>query len=182
MIKSSVFIATSLDGFIARKDGSIDWLDAANASVPPGTDLGYESFITGVDALVMGRKTFETALSFPQWPYGSKPVIVISHTFAGLPDGVPATVSLTTETPETLVRRLESEDHRRLYVDGGRTIQSFLRAGLIDEMTITIIPVLLGEGIPLFGQLSEDLHFTLVSSRSYDFGFVQNTYRKNILV
>jgi dihydrofolate reductase len=179
VIKCSVFIATSLDGFIARKDGSIDWLEAANQTIPVGTDLGYERFFTSIDALVMGRKTFEQVLTFPEWAYADKPLIVLSRTLAALPTGVPANVSLSHETPIDLVSRLEREGFHHLYVDGGMTIQSFLQAGLIDEMTITIIPVLLGEGLLLFGQIARDVHFSLVSISAYEFGFVQSTYRIN---
>lgn len=180
MIKCSVFIATSLDGFIARKDGSIDWLEEANLTVPLGTDLGYEGFFESIDALVMGRKTFEQVLTFASWPYQEKPLVVLSRTLAALPAGAPASVSLSTETPFAMVNRLEEEGFHHLYIDGGKTIQSFLQAGMIDEMTITTIPVLLGEGLPLFGQIEKDIHFTLTGSRAFDFGFVQNTYRKKM--
>jgi len=173
----SVFIATSLDGFISRVDGRIDWLEAANASVTPGEDCGYAAFFTGVDALVMGRGTFEQVLSFPTWPYGAKRVFVVSRTLSELPGSAPSTVSLSAEPPTELVERLYAEGFRHLYVDGGRTIQSFLNAGLIDELTITVIPVLLGAGRPLFGPLWADVQLELIGSRAYPFGFVQNRYR-----
>jgi dihydrofolate reductase len=178
MIKCSVFIATSLDGFIARKDGSIDWLEEANKAVPADTDLGYDRFFASIDALVMGRNTFEQVLSFPQWPYGTKPLVVLSRSLTRLPDGVPQSVSLSNEAPEKLVAHMEREGFRHLYVDGGKTIRNFLRAGLIDEMTITIVPVLIGEGLPLFGETGADVHYSLIASQAFDFGFVQNTYRK----
>ena len=126
----------------------------------------------------MGRKTFEQVLTFPQWLYGDKPLIVLSRSLSSLPGGAPDTVSLSKESPEALVARLEREDFHHLYVDGGETIRGFLRAGLITEMTITTLPILLGEGLPLFGLTGKDQHFTLVSSQAFDFGFVQNTYRK----
>lgn len=174
--RCSVFIATSLDGFIARSDGRIDWLNDANAMVPPGEDCGFAEFLSSVDALVMGRNTFEQVLSFPEWPYGSKPVVVLSHSLRSLPAQVPATVTLSAESPATLVARLSAQGLRHLYIDGGLTIQSFLMANLIEEMTITVIPVLLGSGKPLFGPLQSDVHLQFLTNRAYDFGFVQSTY------
>ena len=175
--KCSVFIATSLDGFISRADGRIDWLEAANATVTAGEDCGYAAFFATVDALVMGRGTFETAIAFPTWPYGARRVFILSRTLSQLPGNTPATVSLSAEPPRDLVERLYADGYRHLYVDGGRTIQSFLSAGLIDEFTITVIPVLLGAGRPLFGPLWADVHLELVGSRAYPFGFVQNRYK-----
>lgn len=173
----SVFIATSLDGFISRTDGSIDWLDEANRRVPPGEDCGYGQFMSTVDALVMGRHTFELARSFGEWPYGQTPVVVLSSRLASLPHGVPGTVSLSHEAPRALVERLSQQGMKRLYVDGGVTIQRFLSDGLIDDITITRIPVLLGAGRPLFGPLAQDVRLEHLSTRTYDFGFVQSKYR-----
>jgi dihydrofolate reductase len=175
--RCSVFIATSLDGLIARDDGSLDWLDAANARLPAGEDCGFSAFFASVDCLVMGRGSFEKVLTFGAWPYGMTPVIVLSRTLASLPLGAPSTVSLSRETPEELVRRLSNAGREHLYVDGGLTVQSFLAAGLVDELTVTTIPVLLGRGKRLFGTLPHDQRFELVSSRSWDFGYVQSTYR-----
>ena len=174
--RCSVFIATSLDGFIARSDGSIDWLNDANALVPAGEDCGFAEFCSSVDALVMGHNTFKQVLSFPEWPYGSKPVVVLSHSLRSLPAQAPATVSLSAESPTALVARLSAEGLRHLYIDGGLTIQSFLAANLIDEITITVIPVLLGSGKPLFGSLQRDVNLQLLGGRAYGFGFVQSTY------
>ncbi|MFN0304007.1 MAG: dihydrofolate reductase family protein [Burkholderiales bacterium] len=172
-----MFIATSLDGFVSRSDGSIDWLHAANAVVPQGEDCGYAAFMSTIDGLVMGRNTFEQAMSFEEWPYGSTPVVVLSHTLRSLPRPTPSTVSLVADLPAVLVKRLAEQGHRHLYIDGGLTIQSFLAAGLIAEMTITVIPILLGAGKPLFGSLHGDVHLELLSSEAYPFGFVQNKYR-----
>jgi dihydrofolate reductase len=177
MSKCSVFIATSLDGYISRTDGGIDWLEKANSAIPKGEDCGYGEFMSGVDALVMGRNTFEQVLTFPAWPYGDTPVVVLSRSLVSLPGKVPATVSLSSEQPARLVERLANKGLRRLYVDGGITIQAFLAAGLIDEMTITVIPVLLGSGKPLFGALPGDVELELLSSRAFEFGFVQSKYR-----
>lgn len=177
MSRCSVFIATSLDGFISRPDGSIDWLEQANAAIPKGEDCGFAEFFASVDALVMGRNTFEQVLTFPAWPYGGKPVLVLSRRLAALPGQVPPTVSLSSEAPARVVERMASQGLRHLYVDGGLTIQAFLAAGLIDELTLTVIPVLLGKGKPLFGALPRDVALELVSSRAFDFGFVQSKYR-----
>jgi dihydrofolate reductase len=173
----AVFIATSLDGFIARPDGRIDWLEAANATVPPGEDCGYAAFMASVDCLVMGRNTFEQVLQFAEWPYGDRRVIVLSSRPVSLPAPLRPTVSVSAETPAQLCRRLGAEGLRNIYVDGGKTIQGFLAAGLIDRMTITTLPILLGSGRPLFGALPADLKLTLLTSRSFPFGFVQSTYR-----
>lgn len=175
--KCSVFIATSLDGFISRTDGSIDWLDQANSRVPKGEDFGYEQFISTVDALVMGRHTFELAKSFGEWPYRQTPVFVLSSRMNSLPGGMPNTVYLFNEAPAGLVARLSAQGMKHLYIDGGLTIQRFLSNALIDEMTITKIPVLLGSGRPLFGPLSEDVRLEHISTRAFDFGFVQSKYR-----
>jgi len=176
-IKASVFIATSLDGFISRTDGSIDWLEKANATVPEGEDCGYLEFINSVDVLVMGRNSFEKVLSFGMWPYEDKRVVVLSIKSIELSADLQATVSCSSENPADLVKRLADEGVRHLYIDGGVTIQNFLAEGLIDELTITLIPVLLGEGKPLFGPLERDLMLVHIGTRAYDFGFVQLKYQ-----
>jgi dihydrofolate reductase len=172
-----VFIATSLDGFIARRDGSIDWLERANTTITPGEDCGFAAFMDGVDGIVMGRNTFDIARAFPEWLYGATPLVVLSRTLTQLPEGTPASVSLSSKSPRDVVADLASRGLRRLYVDGGLTVQSFLAAGLIDEIVITTIPVLLGSGLPLFGSVPEDVWLEHVSTQAYDFGFVQSRYR-----
>ncbi len=174
--KCSVFIATSLDGFIARTNGSIDWLETA-ASRVSGDDYGYRDFFKSIDAIVMGRLSFETALSFPTWPYGKRDVVVLTRTLPSTSSAYPDTVTTSSEDPATIITRLTRQGLTRFYIDGGKTIQSFLKANLIDELIITIVPVLLGEGIPLFGPLGGDVTVELVSSKSYPCGFVQNRYR-----
>jgi dihydrofolate reductase len=174
--KASVFIATSLDGFIARVDGGLDWLDAANATVPTGEDCGYSAFMQSIDTLVMGRNTYEKVLSFGPWPYGSTPVIVLSSKPIHFPDTIPDTVTHSAENPLALCERLSSQGVDHIYVDGGNTIGRFLSANLIDELTITIIPVLLGTGIPLFSPIKSDIALTCVDSKTFDFGFVQLKY------
>ena len=175
--RASVFVATSLDGFIARLDGSIDWLIQANAAVPRGEDCGYKAFMETVDALVMGRNTFEQVLTFGEWPYGDKKVIVLTRKGVAVPEAIRKTVSTSSEAPASLADRLSSAGLQHLYIDGGQTIQSFLRAGLISELTITVIPILLGEGKPLFGSLRPDVYLSHLSTHAYPFGFVQSKYR-----
>ena len=176
-IISSVFIATSLDGFIARKNGDLDWLDKANQLVPEGTDLGFETFMNSVDTMIIGRKTYEKVLSFGLWPYGDKPVIVLSRNKVEIPSHLTESVYGSSETPKDLCKRLSSEGVKRLYIDGGYTIQQFLAEDLIDDITITTIPVILGEGIPLFNGAKRDILLKHVKTISFDFGFVQTTYR-----
>lgn len=175
--RASAFIATSLDGFIARPDGSLDWLDDAQALIPEGEDCGYLEFMASIDTLVMGRHTFERVLSFDTWPYGDVAVFVMSHAPVAIPTDLSKTVHSVQATPETLAAQLGRDGFRHLYVDGGQTIQGFLRAGLLDDITVTVIPVLLGAGRPLFGPLPHDVELTLMRSRAYEFGFVQSTYR-----
>ena len=174
---SSVFIATSLDGFIARSNGDLDWLDAANASVPEGEDCGYNDFMKDIDILVMGRKTYEKVLSFGVWPYGDKPVIILSRNKIEFPPYLPKTVSCSSELPEDLCKRLSSEGAKQLYIDGGLTIQRFLADGLIDNITITTIPIILGEGIPLFNGPKNDILLKHIKTKVFHFGFVQTTYK-----
>ena len=172
----SVFIATSLDGFIARTNGDIDWLNEANEVVPEGEDCGFFTFMASVDVLVMGRNTYEQALSFGEWPYGDTKVVVLSRKGVEIPDQLQCTVSTTAVSPKELVERLSAEGAKHVYVDGGKTIQSFLAKGLINEITTTVIPVILGSGIPLFGPVSSDIKLKHISTHAYPFGFVQNKY------
>jgi dihydrofolate reductase len=170
-MRCSVFIATSLDGFIARADGSLDWL-------PPGggEEHGYTEFMATVDVVVMGRMTYETVLSFDAWPYVGKPVVVLGNRPLQ-PTTLPgAVVDAMSGTPGSIVARLAERGMHHAYVDGGVTIQRFLEAGLIQRMVVTRIPVLLGSGIPLFGPVSRDIRFDHVATRSYQSGMVQSEY------
>lgn len=170
-MKASVFIATSLDGFIARRDGGLDWLP--HDDVEPH---GYEEFIATVDAIVIGRKTFETVLTFGTWPYGITPVIVLSSTPSTLKAPEGAVCDFMTGSPSEVVERLSARGLTQLYVDGGITIQRFLDAGLIQRVIVTRIPVLLGDGIPLFGPLQHDIRLKHVGTRSFPSGMVQSEY------
>lgn len=177
LARCTAFIATSLDGFIARSDGSIDWLVDANKLITPGEDCGFGDYISSIDAIVMGRNTFEQVLTFYDWPYGETHVYVLSKTLDTLLPESPGTASLHNCSPAELAALAYEQGHHNLYVDGGVTIRSFMAAGLLAEITITVIPVLLGEGRPLFGSLHGlDQKLTLESSKSYAFGFVQNRY------
>ncbi len=175
-VKVSVYIATSLDGFIAGKDGELDWLNESNATVPRGEDCGFKAFLDSVDTIVMGRKTYETVLSFGEWPYEGKPIVVLSRNAISFPPNVPNTVTHSSDAPQDLLERLADEGAERVYVDGGITIQRFLSEGLVDEFTVTTIPVILGDGIPLFGSLEKSINLTHMRTTIFDFGFVQTKY------
>ena len=175
----SIYIATSLDGFMARKNGSLDWLPGSNVTTTPtddNEDYGYKAFMDSVDALIMGRHTFETVLSLGQWPYNDKCVIVLSSTLTRLPDDVPKTVELKSGSQAELYKELEKSGFRHICLDGGKTIQGFLDVGLVDEMIITTIPVLIGSGIPLFGPLHQDVKLKHVKTLPFENGFLQSRY------
>lgn len=177
MISGHVFIATSLDGYIARTDGGIDWLLSRDH---PDEDHGYNAFIKDIDGLIMGRGTFEKALSFDPWPY-ALPVVVMSKTltFAKVPVHLRDKVRIVDLSPSQLMKSLEQEGWKRTYVDGGQVIQSFLREKLIADLVITTVPVLLGRGRPLFGLLNEDVSLTHLKTAAFPSGLVQSTYRVN---
>ena len=175
-LKVSVFISTSLDGYIARKNGELDWLDAANANVSDGEDFGFIQFMQSVDSIVMGRNTYEKVLSFGGWPYGTASVIVLSRTPIEFPDDPDHNVVSSAESLKDLCLRLENGGAKRLCVDGGITIQRFLADGLITDMTINVVPVVLGSGISLFGSVEKDIILKHVATKSFDAGFVQSTY------
>ena len=169
-MKASVFVGTSLDGFIARPNGTFDFLDAGG-----NESHGYDEFMATVDALVIGRHTFETVLGFGGWAYGKKKVFVLST--RPLPQ-VPAdaVVERLAGEPPAIVAQLEARGIQHAYVDGGITIQRFLRAGLIQRLIITRVPVLIGVGIPLFAQLPRDILLRHIATRHYPSGLVQSEY------
>ncbi len=168
---ASVFIGTSLDGFIARPNGSFDFLPAGG-----GEPHGYNEFFASIDALVIGRKTYEIVEAFPEWPYGNKRVIVLSTKPLDFSKLHGANVEQMQGTPAEVVSKLESRGLRHIYVDGGVTIQQFLRAGLIQRITITQVPVLIGQGIPLFGTIPHDVHLRHIATQSYPSGLVKSEY------
>lgn len=173
-IKCSVFIATSLDGFIARNNGDLDWLPDGGGETE-GDDHGYSDFFAAIDTLVMGRNTYEKVLTFGDWPFRKK-VVVLSSRYPKHPMRIADGVEGTSASPAELVRQLEAAGSAHVYVDGGKTIQSFLRDSLISEMTITRVPVLLGEGIPLFGPLAQDIRLRHEATKSFENGLVQSRY------
>jgi len=165
----SVFIGISVDGFIARPDGALDFL-------PEDCEPhGYEEFIASVDTLVIGRKTFETVLAFPEWPYGNKRVVVLSSSQLDL-NKAKGVVEQMSGAPADIVAKLEATGAKHLYVDGGITIQRFLRERLVNRLIITRVPVLIGQGLPLFGPLLHDVKLQHVATRHYPSGLVQSEY------
>ena len=170
-MRASVFIGTSLDGFIARENGSFDFLPEGG-----GEEHGYEAFIASVDALVIGRGTFETVLAFPTWPYGDKRVVVLSSQPLDLAKVRGGVVDQMSGDPRDIVAKLDVQGVKHAYIDGGITVQRFLRAGLIQRLIITRVPVLIGSGRPLFGPLGSDLKVRHVATRSYASGLVQSEY------
>ena len=174
-MKASVFIATSLDGFIARRDGGIDWLDNPETE-SSSEDHGYHDFIASIDTIVMGRNSYEKVRSFGiPWPY-EKPVVVLTSRPLTIPDELALRVSQLSGSVEDVVNALESRGAKHLYVDGGVTVQSFLKAGLIQRLIITTIPVLLGDGIRLFGSLDRDVRLRHVVTKTFRGGLVQTEY------
>jgi len=172
-MKASVFVATSLDGFIARENGDVDWLGETSEN---DEDYGFANFFGSVDALVIGRNTFELARSFRDWPYGTKSVFVLTSRSLEIPDDLALYVESVSGLPEEIVDLLSRNGIKHIYVDGGKTIQSFLRAGLIQHINITHIPILLGQGVSLFGPLEQDIRLLHIETKVYPNGFVQSEY------
>jgi dihydrofolate reductase len=167
----TVFVGTSVDGFIARINGDLDFLPEGG-----GEPHGYSEFIATVDAIVIGRNTFEKVLTFDGWPYGSKRVVVLSSRPIGLSLAIGGVVEQMAGPPVDIVSRLAASGANHLYVDGGITIQRFLAAGLVQRLIITRVPVLIGDGIPLFGILPRDVRLRHVMTRHYPSGLVQSEY------
>ncbi len=174
MTTGHVFIATSLDGVIARPDDSLDWLMKQPVL---GEDHGFEAFMAGVDGLVMGRCTFQTVLGFGEWPY-RKPVVVLSASLSGadIPAHLAGKVTISSATPTELMAQLAQRGWARAYIDGGQVIQSFLREGLIADMVITTVPVLIGEGRRLFGPVTKDIDLRLKKTHSFPSGLITTLY------
>ena len=174
-MKTSIYIAVSLDGFIAREDSGLDWLPSPSEST--GEDYGFKAFFDSIDALVMGRNTFELVLSFGSWPYGDKPVVILTSRNIEIPDNLAKTVITMSGNPNEIIKKLSEQGYEHLYIDGGKTIQGFLENGLVDELTISRIPVLIGSGIPLFGQINKDIQLDHIETQVFGNGIVQSKYR-----
>ena len=169
---ASVFIGTSVDGFIARPNDELDFLPEGG-----GEPHGYNEFMASVDAIVIGRKTFEKVLTFGAWPYGDKRVVVLSSRPLDLSKAIGGVVEQMAGSPGEIVSDLAARGVNNLYIDGGITIQRFLRAGAIQRLIITRVPVLIGDGIPLFGALAQDIRLRHVATRSYPSGLVSSEYQ-----
>ncbi len=172
----AVFVGVSLDGFIARPNGDLDWLMGEGGG--DGSEYGYNEFIAGIDAIVMGRKTFEKALTFAKWYYGTKRVVVLSSRSLDL-SGAQVRGGIVEQMagdPAEIVSKLAASGARHLYVDGGITIQQLLRAGLIHRIIISRLPVLIGDGIPLFGSLPHDIRLRHIATLTYPGGMIQSEY------
>jgi len=168
-LQFAVFIAVSLDGYIARADGSIDFLAPFHDE-----EHGYAAFFAGVDALLIGRGTYDTVLGFPEWPYGDKRVIVCTTR------PVPPThgEEMWSGPPRDLAARLDRERVHRVYLDGGALVRGFLRDDLVDEMAINVIPILLGAGRPLFTTGLPEMPLRLLEAKSFPSGVVQLRYTR----
>lgn len=166
----SVFVGTSLDGFIARRDGTYDFLPTDG-----GEPHGYEEFFEKIDTVLIGRNTLEVVAKMASWPYEGKRVVVLSHRPLESA-GIPAPVEQMSGEPTEIAQKLAASGAKHVYVDGGVTVQAFLRAGLVQDLTITRVPVLIGDGIPLFGQVLKDISLRHVSTRQYKSGLVSSVY------
>lgn len=171
-----VYIATSIDGYIADRNGGLEWLNIVPN--PEHKDLGFTDFMNRIDALVMGRTTFETVVGFGgEWPY-SKPVFVLSTTMGKVPEAFKDKAEVVKGTPVKVTEQLNKRGFNRLYIDGGKTIQSFLREDMIDELIITRIPILLGGGFPLFADLPQEMEFEHLKSELLLNALTQDSYRR----
>jgi dihydrofolate reductase len=172
-MKTSVFVGVSVDGFIARPEGELDFLDAGGDE-----PHGYDEFIATVDTIVMGRKTFEIVLGFGSWPYGEKPVVILSSRPLDLSSATRrgGRVEQMSGPPADIVATLSARRVQHVYVDGGITVQGFLRAGLVNRLVITRVPVLIGRGIPLFGNVPGDILLRHIGTKTFRGGLVQSEY------
>lgn len=174
-MRTAVYVGTSLDGFIAREDGSIDWLVEFDS---PDVTEGFEKFISRIDAVVMGRRTFEQVLTFPEWLY-TRHVYVLSRSMKGVPEKASDKASILSVKPREVLDQLSRLGHSSLYIDGGSVIKSFLREDLVDELTVTTVPVLIGSGISLFGSLAKDMRFNHVRTVTHSRGLVESVYERD---
>jgi len=170
-----VYIACSLDGFIARSDGSLDWL--MNIPNSDNSDYGFSDFLKSIDAIIMGRKTFETVKKFESWPY-SQPVFVLSNSMRTMESKYEDKASIVNGSISDIVDKLRQSNLNNLYIDGGQTIQSFLRRDMIDEMIITTVPIILGNGIALFGNIGRELNFEIINCEQINNTLIQARYKR----
>lgn len=187
-MKCSVFIATSVDGFIAKLDGSVDWLHSVgNLEVDMGNqaDMGFNDFLTSIDCLIMGRKCMDAIsnmnLTAEQWPYGNTRIIVLSNTLKEAPDNLKGKVEIYSGDLNALLSRLKDDGYKHAYIDGGKTIQEFIKLKLINAITITTAPIILGEGIPLFGKTNQEIKLEQADSITFPNDFVQISYKVSYL-
>jgi len=172
-VANVVYIACSLDGFIAKSDGNMGWL--INIPNESGSDYGFSSFLSGIDAIIMGRNTFETALGFSEWPY-SKPVFVLSNSMKTVPVKAKLKAELVSGNLKEIITSLHKRQLNNIYIDGGKTIQSFLKEDLIDEMTVTTVSKIIGSGIPLFGSILKERHFKALKTELLNEFLVKTKY------
>ena len=173
-MKVSVFIATSLDGFIAKEDGDITWLNEASLKAKD-EDYGYDSFMEESEYLVMGRGSFEKVLEFDKWPYEGQKVIVVSKSLTILPTKLQNTTLFSGEIKE-LYTQLKNDGCKKIYIDGGKLISSFINEKLVTDMCITTIPILLGKGRRLFEDITITQELKTMESLKYPSGFIKTTY------
>lgn len=166
--KVSIYIATSIDGYIARKDGGLDWLDQVGGF---DEDYGFKKLLGNIDALIIGRKTYEVATTVPD-PYPGKRVVVLSNSL----NSVRNDMELYQGDLTDLLTKLHKDGIKHVWIDGGMTISQFLSSQMVDTMTLSIIPVILGSGIPLFNVIDKEIHCRAISSQTYPSGLVQLRY------
>lgn len=165
----------SLDGFIAGPNGDLAWLD--EPANPTESDYGFFAFMDSVDALVMGRNTFDFVANYDgPWPY-SKPLVVASKSLTEVPNKAVDT-EIFAGSPHEILAMAADRGWSKLYIDGGALVTSFVRLGLLDELTATVLPVALGAGVPVFGALEQYEWFELASSTVINDTLVQSTYRR----
>lgn len=185
-MKCSVFIATSVDGYIATRDDGIEWLESSgktDVDLGEQADMGFNDYIASVDCMIMGRGCMEKLASFnlapDQWPYGNIRIIALSTKLKEVPRNLQPKVELYSGDIVALVSKLEGEGFKHAYIDGGATITSFLNAQLIDEITLTRAPILLGSGKPLFGEMANHIKLENIYATSFPNDFVQIKYKVN---
>jgi dihydrofolate reductase len=182
-MKCSAFIATSADGYIAKSDGGVEWLESSgnlDVDMSEYGDMGFSDYFSSVDCMIMGRKCMEVIASFnltpEQWPYGDTRIIALSSTIKEAPKSLPGRVEMYSGDINLLLSSLEGEGYKHAYIDGGATIQSFLKLERINEITITQVPLLLGGGIPLFGKMDREIKLENAEVTSYPNDFIQIKY------